>query len=261
MVRQTMIAVKDLCNSFGPQIVHEHLDFTVYSDEIVGIVGGSGTGKSVLLRTILGLNQPTSGQINLFGQDILTMSQTERMRMSKRIGVLFQQGALYSSLNVLDNVSFPLIEQQGLSRSEAHEIARMKIALVGLPPLAADKYPLELSGGMIKRAALARALALDPEILFLDEPTAGLDPIAASSFDQLVLTLKKALKLTIVMVTHDLDSLYTICDRVAVLYDKKVLANEPLSVIEQIDNAWIQAYFHGPRGRAAYFAIGENNGT
>jgi phospholipid/cholesterol/gamma-HCH transport system ATP-binding protein len=246
-----IIQVRDLDNRFGDHVVHEHLDMDVYPGEIVGVVGGSGTGKSVLLRAILGLRPPNGGTVRIFDQEIGSLSPEDRSRLERRLGVLFQQGALFSSLTVVENIAMPLIEHIGLSRSSAEHIAAMKMALAGLPASAATKYPAELSGGMIKRAALARALALDPEILFLDEPTAGLDPVGAGDFDQLILTLRDALGLTVFLVTHDLDTLYTICDRVAVLAQKRVLVNDTLAHVEQVDNDWIREYFHGPRGRAA----------
>ena len=248
---ETVIAVRDLLNRLGSQTVHEHLDLDVYRGEILGVVGGSGTGKSVLLRTIIGLQRPTAGSVRVFGEDLLTLSPERRSVLERRFGVLFQSGALFSSLTVAENVALPLIEHAGLNRDDATHLAGVKLALAGLPMDAARKYPSALSGGMIKRAALARALALDPEILFLDEPTAGLDPISAAAFDQLLLTLRNALGLTVFLVTHDLDTLYTVCDRVAVLSQKKVLAVGPLEQVAATDNAWVQAYFHGPRGRAA----------
>lgn len=248
---ETVIAVRDLLNRFGSQTVHEHLDLDVYRGEILGVVGGSGTGKSVLLRTIIGLQRPTAGSVRVFGEDLLTLSPERRSVLERRFGVLFQSGALFSSLTVAENVALPLIEHAGLNRDDATHLAGVKLALAGLPMDAARKYPSALSGGMIKRAALARALALDPEILFLDEPTAGLDPISAAAFDQLLLTLRNALGLTVFLVTHDLDTLYTVCDRVAVLSQKKVLAVGPLEQVAATDDAWVQAYFHGPRGRAA----------
>lgn len=246
-----LIQATGIHNQFGQQVIHHQLDFSVEAGEIVALIGGSGTGKSVLLRTIIGLNQPQAGGIILFGQDFLQLNEQARHCIEQRIGVLFQQGALFSSLTVIDNIALPLIEHLGLSRADAHTIAYLKLGLVGLSAEAAHKYPANLSGGMIKRAALARALALEPEILFLDEPTAGLDPISAAEFDQLILTLRNALGLTVVLVTHDLDTLYTICDRVAVLSQKRVLINDTLQRVAATDDAWIQAYFHGPRGRAA----------
>ncbi len=246
-----IIQIQDLRNQFGSHVVHEHLDLDVYKGEIIGLVGGSGTGKSVLLRTILGLRRPNAGRIHVFGQSLFDLKDRERAAIERRFGVLFQQGALFSSLTTIENVAMPLIEHAGLSHSEAEDLALLKMVLAGLPENAANRYPSELSGGMIKRAALARALALDPDILFLDEPTAGLDPIGASEFDQLTLTLRNALGLTVFIVTHDLDTLYTICDRVAVLADKHVIVNDSLANVEKFDNPWVQEYFNGPRGRAA----------
>lgn len=249
-----VIQVRDLTNRFGSQIVHEHLNLDVRRGEILGVVGGSGTGKSVLLRTIVGLRRPTSGRVHVFGEDLLALSPERRSQVERHFGVLFQNGALFSSQNIAENVAMPLIEHAGLKRAEAESLAGVKLALAGLPQGTERKYPSELSGGMVKRAALARALALDPEILFLDEPTAGLDPISAAAFDQLILTLRNALGLTVFLVTHDLDTLYTICDRVAVLSQKKVLVCDRLEVVAATDDPWVQAYFHGPRGRAAYQA-------
>ena len=248
---EPIIQVRDLENSFGSHVVHEHLNLDLYRGEIVGVVGGSGTGKSVLLRSILGLRPPTSGQVTVFGQNLAQLNSDERSLIERRFGVLFQQGALFSSLTVIENIAVPLIEIMKMDRASAEDLARIKIALAGLPALAADKYPSELSGGMIKRAALARALALDPEVLFLDEPTAGLDPIGANEFDELILTLRDALGFTVFLVTHDLDTLYTICDRVAVLSQKRVIINDRIEVVEHFDDPWVQDYFQGPRGRAA----------
>ncbi|NYT64391.1 ATP-binding cassette domain-containing protein [Alcaligenaceae bacterium] len=246
-----VIQVRDLRNQFGDHVVHDHLDLDVRRGEILGVVGGSGTGKSVLLRSIVGLQRPSQGSVRVFGQDILNLPETQRSLVERRFGVLFQRGALFSSLSVTENVAMPLIEHAGLNRKDAEHLAGVKLALVGLPANAGAKYPAELSGGMVKRAALARALALDPDILFLDEPTAGLDPIGAGAFDQLILTLRGALGFTVFLVTHDLDSLYAICDRVAVLADRHVLVADRLDVVQDVDNAWIHDYFHGPRGRAA----------
>lgn len=246
-----VIKVRHLANRFGSHVVHERLDLDVYQGEIIGVVGGSGTGKSVLLRSIVGLLRPSEGTVEVFGQDFLALSDAEREPLQRRMGVLFQKGALYSSLTLAENVALALIEQAGLSRVQAQHLAELKLALVGLPASAADKYPSELSGGMIKRAALARALALDPDILFLDEPTAGLDPISAAAFDKLLLTLRDALKLTVFLVTHDLDTLYACCDRVAVLSQKRVLVVDTLAKVANTDDDWIRDYFHGPRGRAA----------
>ncbi|TBR40345.1 MULTISPECIES: ABC transporter ATP-binding protein [Dyella] len=246
-----IIQVRDLTNRFGSQAVHEHLNLDVRRGEILGVVGGSGTGKSVLLRTIVGLRRPTSGHVHVFGEDLLALSPERRSLIERRFGVLFQNGALFSSQNIAENIATPLIEHAGLTRADAESLAEVKLALAGLPQGTDVKYPSELSGGMVKRAALARALALDPEILFLDEPTAGLDPISAAAFDQLILTLRDALGLTVFLVTHDLDTLYTTCDRVAVLSQKKVLVCDTLDVVAANPDAWVQAYFHGPRGRAA----------
>ncbi|TEG39224.1 ABC transporter ATP-binding protein [Pseudomonas aeruginosa] len=258
---QAIIQVRDLCNRFGAQAVHEHLDLHVRRGEILGVVGGSGTGKSVLLRSIVGLRRPTSGSVRVFGEDLLQLPEERRSLVERRFGVLFQQGALFSSLTVVENVALPLIENAGLPRADAEHLAQVKLALAGLPANAGDKYPASLSGGMIKRAALARALALDPDILFLDEPTAGLDPIGAAAFDNLIRTLRDALGLTVFLVTHDLDTLYTICDRVAVLSQKKVLVVGTLERVAATDDAWVREYFHGPRGRAAHqaAAVPENH--
>ncbi len=249
---ETVIQIRDLCNRFGNQCVHEHLDLDVLRGEILGVVGGSGSGKSVLLRSIIGLRQPTSGRINVFGESLLELPSALRAKREQQFGILFQKGALFSSLTITENVALPLIENAGLSRIEAEQLAQVKLALAGLPPDTGNKLPASLSGGMIKRAALARALALDPEILFLDEPTAGLDPIGAAAFDNLIRTLTDALGLTVFLVTHDLDTLYTICDRVAVLSQKKVLVVDTLKAVASNNDPWIQEYFHGPRGRAAY---------
>lgn len=251
MVTDAVINVRALCNQFGSNIVHKDLDLDVRRGEILGVVGGSGTGKSVLLRAITGLLRPASGEVNVFGQNLLALSADKRAALERRIGVLFQRGALFSSLTVLENVALPLMEHAGLSRAQASEIANVKLALSGLPPHAGALFPSDLSGGMVKRAALARALALDPDILFLDEPTAGLDPIGAAAFDQLIMTLRDAFNLTVFLVTHDLDTLYTACDRVAVLSQKKVLLVDTLDVVAANPDSWIQSYFHGPRGRAA----------
>jgi phospholipid/cholesterol/gamma-HCH transport system ATP-binding protein len=246
-----VIKVRGLCNQFGDHVVHKDLDLDLYPGEILGVVGGSGTGKSVLLRSIVGLNTPSDGHIQLFDVDLTELPGAQRSLYEQRFGVLFQGGALFTSLNLVQNISLPLVEHAGLTSPEAEELARMKLALTGLPSDAAVKYPAELSGGMVKRAALARALALDPEILFLDEPTAGLDPIGAAAFDELIVTLRNALGLTVFLVTHDLDTLYTTCDRVAVLSQRKVLVADTLENVANTDDKWIQEYFHGPRGRAA----------
>lgn len=248
---EAVIQARGLCNRFGSQTVHANLNLDLYRGEILAVVGGSGSGKSVLLRSIIGLRQANEGRVTVFGQDLAGLDERQRSQVERRFGVLFQKGALFSSLTVTENVALPLIEHAGLSRADAEHLAGVKLALAGLPISAADKYPASLSGGMIKRAALARALALDPDILFLDEPTAGLDPIGAAAFDQLILTLRDALGLSVFLITHDLDTLYTITDRVAVLAQKKVLVAGPLSSVAQADDPWIHDYFHGPRGRAA----------
>lgn len=251
MTGQALIAVRGLCNRFGRQWVHEQLDLDLYPGEILGVVGGSGTGKSVLLRSIIGLQQPQAGEIRLFGQDLLRLAGDARSRLQRRLGVLFQGGALFTSLTVRENVALPLIEHAGLSRADAEALAEVKLALTGLGAAVGDLYPVALSGGMVKRAALARALALDPDVLFLDEPTAGLDPIAAAEFDQLLLTLRNALGLTVFMVTHDLDSLWASCDRIAVLARRRVLVADTPTRVARHPDPWVQQYFNGPRGRAA----------
>ncbi len=256
---EVVIEVRGLCNRFGSQIVHENLDLDLRRGEILAVVGGSGSGKSVLLRSIVGLRRPNEGTIRVFGQDLRHLSDKDRSLVERRSGVLFQKGALFSSLTVTENVALPLIENAGLSRNDAEHLASVKLALAGLPLSAAHKYPATLSGGMIKRAALARALALDPDILFLDEPTAGLDPIGAASFDQLILTLRDALGLSVFLVTHDLDTLYTITDRVAVLAQKRVLVVDQIDKVAATNDAWIHEYFHGPRGRAAFSAATQQN--
>ncbi len=247
------IRVRGLVTRFGRTTVHDGVDLDVRRGEVFAIVGGSGSGKSVLLRTILRLNRQAAGSVEMLGQETAGLGDEAWRALERRYGVLFQQGALFSSLTVGQNVEVPLKEHTALPPALIHEIAAVKVAMVGLEPDAAGKYPSELSGGMRKRAALARALALDPEILFLDEPTAGLDPIGAAAFDALIGTLREALDLTVVMVTHDLDTLYAICDRVAVLVDKRVIAGT-LDELEAYDHPWIRDYFHGPRARAAVAA-------
>lgn len=248
-VQSPIIEVKGLVNQFGSHRVHDGLDFSAYQGEIIGIVGGSGSGKSVLLRSIIGLQAPKAGNIMIQGKDVTRMHRHEKLLLQRLWGVLFQNGALFSSMTVLENVAFPIREFAGVSPAEANELAEIKIELVGLPALALSKYPAELSGGMVKRSALARALALDPRILFLDEPTSGLDPIAAESFDRLIRELTDDLGLAVIMITHDLDSLISICDRIAVLVDKKIrmgTINDHL----QSDHPWIREYFHGERASA-----------
>ena len=245
-----VIEVRGLRTQFGPQVIHDGLDFLVEPGEIMGVVGGSGAGKSVLLRTIIGLIRPAAGRITLLGRDTGRLAPAEVRAMQRRWGVLFQDGALFSSLTVEQNIEVPLKEHTRLRPQLRRQIAALKIGLVGLPPDSANKYPAQLSGGMRKRAGLARALALDPEILFLDEPTAGLDPIGANKFDELVQELSRALGLTLVMVTHDLNSLHAICHRISVLIDKRVKVGT-IDELMRLPDAWIQEYFRGPRGRAA----------
>jgi phospholipid/cholesterol/gamma-HCH transport system ATP-binding protein len=245
-----VVRVRGLVTRFGAQTVHNGLDLDVQRGEVVGVVGGSGTGKSVLLRTVIGLNRAEAGSIDVLGYDVPHLSEAEAQALEQRWGVLFQDGALFSSLTVAQNIEVPLREHLTMPEPLMDEIAACKIAIVGLPEDTADKFPSQLSGGMRKRAGLARALALDPEILFLDEPTAGLDPIAAAAFDQLILDLKASLGLTVFLVTHDLDTLFAICDRVAVLVDNKIRIGTLAQHLKD-DHPWIHSYFHGPRGRAA----------
>lgn len=248
---EVVIEVRGVRTVFGDHIVHDGVDLDVHRGEIIGLVGGSGSGKSVLLNEILGLIKPTDGTIRVFGKDISELSSDEWSDMHRKRGVLFQSGALFSQLSVLENAKAPLRRHANLPNELMDEIARMKIAMVGLEPEAVLKQPSDLSGGMRKRAGLARALVMDPEILFLDEPTAGLDPIGAAEFDKLIKTLSETLNLTVLMVTHDLDSLFAVCDRVAVLADRKIVAvAAPRDLLEN-DHPWIHEYFHGPRGRAA----------
>jgi phospholipid/cholesterol/gamma-HCH transport system ATP-binding protein len=243
--------VRGLRSAFGENVIHDGLDLTAERGEVLGVVGGSGAGKSVLLNTIIGLRTPQAGVVRVFGQDIEHASRRRWTAIERRWGVLFQQGALFSNLTVRENVASPMYEHTQLTRPEIHDLADLKIALVGLGPEAGDLKPSELSGGMRKRAGLARALALDPELLFLDEPTAGLDPISAAAFDELIKDLSDSLDLTVFMITHDLDTLYEITDRVAVIADKKVVATAPVHELEKADHPWIRSYFLGPRGRAA----------
>ena len=245
------IVVQGLVSRFGDTVVHDGLDLKVERGEVLGVVGGSGTGKSVLLNSIIGLKAPDGGMVRLFGGDMRMASRRRWSSVERRWGVLFQQGALFSNLTVRENVAAPLFEHTQLPKREVEELADLKIAMVGLPARAATLKPAELSGGMRKRAGLARALAMDPELLFLDEPTAGLDPIGAEAFDALIKDLSDSLDLTVFMITHDLDSLYAITDRVAVLADKKVVAVAPVRELERSEHPWIKQYFLGPRGRAA----------
>ena len=248
---ENLIEVRGLLSQFGERTIHEGLDLTLERGEVLGVVGGSGTGKTVLLNSIIGLKEPEGGSVSILGYDRATMTEADEADVERRTGVLFQQGALFSALSVIDNVASPLVEHTGLSADVIRELAEMKIAMVGLKPEAHHLKPAELSGGMRKRVGLARALALDPELLFLDEPTAGLDPIGAAAFDSLIRQLSDDLGLTVFMITHDLDSLYAITDKVAVLAEKGIVAKATVQELERSDHPWIREYFLGPRGRAA----------
>jgi len=236
---------------FGPNVIHENLDFTFSRGEIVGLVGGSGSGKSVLMNTLLGLKEPEGGHVEYFGRNRNDLDPATRRKINNEMGVLFQGGALFSSMTVRENIMMPMREHTDMSVALMRELADMKVHMVGLPPESAVLFPSDLSGGMKKRAGLARALALDPKLLFLDEPTAGLDPVGANAFDELLIGLREAMNLTVLMVTHDLDSLYLICDRIAVLVDKHIAIADSLDVVSQYDHPWVQEYFGGPRSRAA----------
>ncbi|MBB3966589.1 MULTISPECIES: ABC transporter ATP-binding protein [Rhizobium] len=248
--RDIVLSARDVTVGFGSKIVLDNLNLNIYKGEILGFVGASGTGKSVLMRTVLRLLPRRSGQIKILGQDFDELDEPQRNALDMRLGVLFQQGALFSSLTVKENIQVPMREYLDLPPALMDELAHLKIRLVGLAPDAADKYPSELSGGMIKRAALARALALDPELVFLDEPTSGLDPIGASEFDDLIAKLRDTLGLTVYMVTHDLDSLFSVCDRIAVLGKKKVMVEGTIEDMLAYDDPWVQAYFKGKRARS-----------
>lgn len=251
--REAVIQVRGLRTQFGDHIVHDGLDLDVYRGEVLGVVGGSGSGKSVLLRAIVGLLRPKQGSVVVFGTDMLNATDEIRAKIEQRWGVMFQDGALFSSLTVCENIEVPMREQTDLSPKTRRALAELKVSMVGLPPNARDKYPSELSGGMRKRAGLARAIALDPEIVFLDEPTAGLDPIGAAAFDALIKKLQTTMGLTVFMVTHDLDSLHAVCDRIAVLAEKKVFVTGSMKDMMKVDHPWVHEYFHGPRARAAGF--------
>jgi phospholipid/cholesterol/gamma-HCH transport system ATP-binding protein len=255
-----MVLVRDVVNRFGEQVVHDGVSFEVHAGEIFGIVGGSGSGKSVLLKTMLGLRRPDAGTVELETRDITAMSERELREVKRRYGVTFQHGALFTSLSVAENITIPVVEVLDLEEASLRALVELRLRMVGLPLEAAAKYPAQLSGGMVKRVALARALALDPSILFLDEPTAGLDPIAATAFDDLILYLRDTLALTIVMVTHDLDTLMRTCDRVAVLVDGKAIV-ATLEKIVAYDHPWIRHYFHGARGRALDARGEDSRGT
>lgn len=250
--KDVIIEIDGLRNQFGEHVVHDGLDLDIYRGEVLGIVGGSGTGKSVMLHSILGLRKPDDGTIRVFGEDLTSLPDDERRQQERRWGVLFQDGALFSALTVGQNIQVPFREHLDMSQELMDELATIKTGMVGLRAEAVDLYPSELSGGMRKRAGLARALALDPEILFLDEPTAGLDPIGAAAFDELINDMKKTLGLTVVIITHDLDTLYATCDRIAVLADKKVILIGTLDDMLKSDHPWVKEYFHGPRARAAF---------
>jgi phospholipid/cholesterol/gamma-HCH transport system ATP-binding protein len=248
--KDAVIKVRGLVTGFGARLVHDHVDLDVYRGEVLGVVGGSGSGKSVLLRTIIGLNKPREGNIEVFGKKT-AFAESGRMRaLEVRWGVLFQEGALFSSQTVAENIQVPLREYTAMSQELMNEIAAMKLTMVGLPEDTARKYPAELSGGMKKRAGLARALALDPELLFLDEPTSGLDPISANQFDELIKNLQKSLGLTVFLVTHDLDSLRAVCDRIAILVNRKIKTGT-IAELRKDSDPWIHDYFSGARGRAA----------
>lgn len=250
---EKVVEVRGLVNRFGQAVIHKDLDLDLFRGEVLGVVGGSGTGKSVLLRSIVGLQKPWAGRITVLGADVLS---GDLSGIRSRWGVMFQDGALFSALTVRENVEAPLRVQLKLPADVRRSLADLKLAMVGLPPKAADLYPSDLSGGMRKRAGLARALALDPEILFLDEPTAGLDPISASEFDALICALQEALNLSVFMVTHDLDTLHATCDRIAVLSQGKVLVTGTIAEMMKVEDPWVHSYFHGPRAHAALAGSG-----
>jgi len=254
---EAIVEVRGLVNRFGAQVVHDGLDMTVERGEVFGIVGGSGSGKSVLLRSILGLQRPQAGQVRLQGRELTQLDPDQLRQIKATYGVTFQQGALFTSLTVLQNVQLPMLEHLRLSARALEELALLKVRLVGLSDEAARKYPAQLSGGMIKRAALARALALDPTLLMLDEPTAGLDPISAAAFDELLMDLRPQLGLTVIMITHDLDTIFRTCNRVGVIIDRK-MTSDTLEGITANPHPWIQAYFHGER--ALRFGQGQPEG-
>jgi phospholipid/cholesterol/gamma-HCH transport system ATP-binding protein len=256
--RDTIIEVRGVTVGFGNHIVLDAVDLDVRRGEILGFVGGSGAGKSVLLRTIVGLLPRSAGEVKVFGVDMGQASDEARQAVERRWGVLFQQGALFSSLTVLENLQFPMRENLKVSQRLMDELAIAKLEMVGLDASVVDKFPSELSGGMTKRVALARALALDPDIVFLDEPTSGLDPIGAGDFDTLIATLQRTLGLTVYMVTHDLDSLHTVCDRIAVLADRKIIATGTMETMLASTHPWLRAYFHGKRSRAPEAATAQH---
>ena len=245
-----VIRVRGLISRFGRQVVHKGLDLTVLSNQVFGVVGGSGTGKSVLLRTLLGLREPDAGTVEVYGRDLRGLSRAERLAMSQSVGVTFQNGALISSLTVAQNIELPLREYHSMTQTALDELVDLYLGLVGLPRDAGAKFPAQLSGGMVKRAALARALCLEPKLLFLDEPTSGLDPISAAAFDELLLYLHGELRLTVVMITHDLDSLFRTCSRVGVIVEGRMITDTLAGILTNTQ-PWIREYFHGPRARAA----------
>ena len=249
------IRVRGLKTAYGSHVVHENLDLDVRQSEILGVIGPSGTGKSVLLRAIVGLKTPSAGTIEVYGEDVTGLQGDAMRRVQDRWGIMFQDGALFSNLTVRENVMVPMREHTHLSKPFMRQLADQKLRMAGLQETAGDKFPSDLSGGMRKRAALARALALDPPILFLDEPTAGLDPITAGAFDTLVRDLQRSLSLTVFLVTHDLDTLAAVCDRIAVLGEKHVIAVGTMKELRDMDHPWLQDYFAGPRGRAAQAGV------
>lgn len=251
MKQQVAIRIRDLRTSYGSHVVHEHLDMDVHDGEIVGVIGASGSGKSVLLRAIVGLKKPDQGRVEVYGEDVTGLQGDELRRVQTLWGIMFQDGALFSNLTVRENIMAPMREHTGLSRPFMRQLADQKLRMAGLEASAGDKFPSDLSGGMRKRAALARALALDPPVLFLDEPTAGLDPITAGAFDSLVRDLQQALSLTVFLVTHDLDTLAATCDRIVALGDRRVIASGTMQELRDMGHPWLKAYFGGPRGRAA----------
>jgi phospholipid/cholesterol/gamma-HCH transport system ATP-binding protein len=250
-----LLEARGIVNRFGAQVVHDGADLTLHDDETLGLVGGSGSGKSVLLRTLLGLNRPAAGAVRVGGRDLYALGAEERKKVQARWGVLFQDGALFSSLNVRDNVAFPLREYSRLNEKDIEARAEEKLDMAGLDSDAGDKRPSDLSGGMVRRAALARALALDPEMLFLDEPTGALDPVAAAKFDELILSLRREIGLGILIITHDLHTLVTVCDRIAMIVDKKIVAGS-LEKMRKSDNPAIREFFHGPRMCAVLRGLG-----
>jgi phospholipid/cholesterol/gamma-HCH transport system ATP-binding protein len=259
MEPEVVISLRGIRTQFGDNVVHDKLDLDVFRGEVLGVVGGSGTGKSVLLRTIVGLIRPHAGSVTMFGMDALGASEEDRAMIDRRTGVMFQDGALFSSLTVRENIEVPMHAITGLTPELRRSLADLKISMSGLPWAAGDQYPSELSGGMRKRAGLARALALDPEVVFLDEPTAGLDPIGASAFDALIKGLSQQMGLTVFLVTHDLDTLHATCDRIAVLAEKRVLVTGTMEEMLKVDHPWVHEYFHGPRARAAMMAKDRND--